>query len=194
MVDLTGLSALEGLLPYEVDGAVLSAVSYGAITSIMPFRGQKTAVNVRLKADGGAALPRIGRVSGPVAKRLIWAGRGQYLLLDLRRGAAFDTTPDPAFDELAALSDQTSAWVVMRLEGARAQEVLARLCPLDLRAGVFKRGHVARTELAHMAVILWRRPKGFEIMVVRSVAQVAMRRLSGAMDSVAAQAVLGEIS
>jgi sarcosine oxidase subunit gamma len=178
VVDLKGKSPFDGSLWCEVDGAVLSEVTYSRVTSIMPFSGRKAAVSAALKTGGGTALPAVGRVSGPAGRRVIWVGRGQYLMV----GAAVD----PAIGALAALCDQTSAWVAMRLEGPRAQAVLARLCPVDLRVNVFKRGHVARCELGHMPVILWRRPKGFEIMVMRSFAQTAAARLVGTMTSVAA--------
>ena len=86
------------------------------------------------------------------------------------------------------MTDQSDGWAVMRLEGAGARDVLARLCPLDLRAPVFKRGHTARSLLGHMNASITRvGVNAFEIMVFRSMANTAVHELNEAMKSVAAQ-------
>ena len=74
----------------------------------------------------------------------------------------------------------------MSLDGAGAEAVLARICPLDLRENQFRRGQTARTDIAHMMALLCRTTKGFEIWVMRSFAQSAVDHISRAMRSVAA--------
>ena len=97
--------------------------------------------------------------------------------------------PDASLAAHAALTDQSDAWIVVRLEGAGARDVLARLTPIDLRDSVFKRGHTARTELAHMMASLTRvGPQAWQIMVFRSFAQTLAHDLKTAMQGVAARA------
>ena len=78
----------------------------------------------------------------------------------------------------------------MRLAGADAADVLARLTPIDLRESQFKRGHTARTELAHMMASITRLgPQSYQIMVFRSLANTLVHDLKTAMKSVAARQV-----
>lgn len=183
MVDLIAKTPCAGLLPIEVGGVSLSEVEPQAITSIMPFAGQWDAVSEALQSTYGIALPAAGRMTGQGEKRAIWTGAGQAMVLGPRL--------DAGLAGRAALSDQSDAWAVMRLEGAGGEDVLARLTPLDLNPGVFKRGHVARSLLGHMNAVISRvGAEAFEIMVFRSMAQTAVHELEEAMKSVAARAAL----
>lgn len=56
----------------------------------------------------------------------------------------------------AAVVDQSGGFVILRLSGAAAADVLARCCRLDLHPGAFPPGSVARTPIAQVAVILYR--------------------------------------
>lgn len=153
----------------------------GQMTSIAPFRGQNAACSKALKAAHGMAFPAPGRSTGKTGARALWFGQRVALLM----GPA----PDAALARHAALTDQSDAWVVVRLEGAGAQDVLARLTPLDLRSGAFKQGHTARSELAHMAASLTKLgPNAWQIMVFRAFAQTLAHDLRIAMEAVAARA------
>lgn len=180
MVDLKALSPLETLLPREVGGVRLHETAPRFITGIAPFAGKAERCSEALKKAHGVALPGVGRMSTAGEQMLLWAGRGQYLLLGDKPAAR-------ALARHAALVDQSDGWAVMALEGPGAEAVMARLCPLDLRRGHFRRGHVARSELAHMMAVVARLPKGFRIMVMASFAACAAERIAGAMGSVAAQ-------
>ncbi len=183
MIDLTPQNPLDTLLPVSIGGNALVAATPAFITSIMPFSGQEKPCSKALEKAHDLALPAVGRIKGKADLRLIWTGQGQYFLLGTTPAAA-------AISEFAALGDQSDGWVVMVLEGAAASDILARLCPIDLRPNAFKRGHTARTELAHMMVVISKTAKGFEIMVMRSLAKTAVHHLQQAMESIAAQAVI----
>ncbi len=180
MVDLIAKTPTQGLLPITAAGATLFEATPAFITSVMPFAGQQKALAAALKSIHDLSLPAPGRSAGKAALRVLWSGRGQYFLVG-------DRPADPTLAAQAALTDQTDGWAVMSLESDNAADVLARLCPLDLRAEHFKRGHTARTELAHMMSVITRTTKGFEIMVMRSFAKTAVHNLEDAMKSVAAQ-------
>lgn len=179
MANLIAKSPCDGLLPVSAGPCTLSEVMPEAITSIAFAKGQKKQVSDALKTALGLAYPAPNRALGKDGGRLVWSGAQQAFLLG----------PVPRPLKGAAMTDQSDAWAVMRLEGAAAEDVLARLVPVDLRAATFKRGHTARTMLFHMSCSITRvGANAFDIMVFRSMAKTAVQELSTAMRSVAAQA------
>ncbi len=179
MAKLIAKTPCEALLPFTAGTCTLSEELPEAITSIAPAKGQEMAVSDALKAEFGAEFPSPNRATGKAGARAVWSGAGQALLLG----------PVPGAIKGAAMTDQSDAWAVMRLEGDAAEAVLARLVPVDLRAEQFKRGHTARTMLFHMSCSITRvGADAFDIMVFRSMARSAVHELSTALRSVAAQA------
>ena len=180
MVDLVALSPCEGLLPLTIGDASVTEVETGHLTSIAAFRGQDKAVSDALKKAYGMATPAPNRATGKEGARAIWFGPRMMLL----QGPA----PDKTLAKHAALTDQTHAWVTVRIDGAAAEAVMARLTPVDVRASQFKRGHTARTELQHMMASITRTgPQAFQIMVFRGFAETLIHDLKAAMSSVAAR-------
>ncbi|MFZ5962153.1 sarcosine oxidase subunit gamma [Thalassococcus sp. BH17M4-6] len=181
MVDLVALSPCHGLLPITRGDVTLSEVDAGVITSVMPFKGEADALSAALEAAHEVAFPEPNRATGTDGARCVWTGRGQAMLL----GPA----PDARLSDHAALTDQSDAWAVVRIDGPRAEAVLARLVPLDLRKPVFGEGHTARSLLQHMTVSITRvGENAFQIMAFRSMAGTLVHDLDTAMSSVAARA------
>jgi sarcosine oxidase subunit gamma len=149
------------------------------LTSVAPFRGKEKALARALKTLG-LVFPAPNAISTAAEVRLVWTGRDQAFLM----GA------DPApLTGLAALTDQSDGWAGLALHGSSSTDVLARLCPLDLRA--MAPGTVARAPLNHMSSLLIRAaPDCVEILVFRSMARTAWHELEAAMSSVAARAAL----
>ena len=180
MVELVSKSPCAGLLPVSVGQVELSEVVPGALTSIAPYRGQAGALSAALKSAYGMAAPQPNRATGKEGARAIWFGNEMLLL----QGPA----PDKTLSKHAALTDQSDAWTVVRLQGQGAADVLARLTPIDLRDSQFKRGHTARTELRHMMASITRLgPQSYQIMVFRGFADTLVHDLKAAMWSVAAR-------
>ncbi len=176
MARLVALSPCAGLLPVTHGTTTLSELTPEAITSIAPFDGEEAAVSAALEATAGAAFPAPNRWTGATT-RIVWTGPGQAMALGPRVAPAG-----------AALTDQSDAWAVMRLEGQGAEAVLARLIPIDLRRAHFPPGHAARTLLHHMTCTLLRAgDDAFDILVFRSMAATAVHDIETAMRSVAAQ-------
>jgi len=97
-------------------------------------------------------------------------------------------TPDSSLLSEASVVDQSDAWAIVILEGASAEDVLARLVPVDVRAARFKLGHTARTMLGHMTVSITRvGEQAFQIMAFRSMAKTLVHDLQRAMESVASR-------
>lgn len=180
MVSLIARSPLAGRPPLLIGDCRLAEIALGSVTSLAPFAGKEAALSKALKSGHGAGFPEPNRwLAGPSA-RLVWSGRAQAFLI----GAA----PEPGLAKCAALTDQTDAWAGLRLSGAAADSVLARLIPLDLRLAAFAVGHAARSQLQHVMVLILRTDAAeFELLVMRSFAQTAWHELEEAMKSVAAR-------
>ncbi|UWQ89769.1 sarcosine oxidase subunit gamma [Rhodobacteraceae bacterium M382] len=180
MVELSAKTPCDGLVPTTIGAITLSEMQVGVMTSVAPYIGKGQAVSDHLRAAHGVGFPDPGQALFGDGGQVIWFGRNQAVLL----GAA----PDEKLSTLAALTDQGDAWAVVRLAGVGAEEVLARLAPVDLRPGQFDPGQTLRTELAHMAASITRLSDGaFQIMVLRSMAQTLIHDLKSAMEAVAAR-------
>lgn len=120
------------------------------------------------------------RVTGKAGAKAIWFGRAQALLVG--------PVPDDSLAKHAALVDQSDAWAVVELRGEGAVDVLARLTPVDVRGRVFKRGHTARTEVAHMMASITRLGEdAFQIMVFRAFGRTLLHEVTNAMEGVASR-------
>ncbi|MDX2483649.1 MAG: sarcosine oxidase subunit gamma [Pseudodonghicola sp.] len=180
MAELRANSPCAGALPLVIGSVTVREEDPGVITALLPYRGREAALSAALKAAHGMAFPAPNRTTGKAGARAIWAGRDQALLLG--------PVPDSALSEHAALSDHSDGWAAVRLEGAGAEAVLARLVPVDLRAQVFKRGHTVRSQVQHMAGSITRvGERAFLILVSRSMAVTLVHDLKTAMEAVAAR-------
>ncbi|MGJ8621429.1 MAG: sarcosine oxidase subunit gamma [Yoonia sp.] len=148
----------------------MSEVPIETLMSVAPFAGQHAAVATVLQDQTGAGLPAPNRRDGPVT----WFGHGVWMVSDA-------VTLDGA-----AITDQSDAWAVVKVQGETAEDVLARLVPIDLRAVAFGENDVAKTMLGHMSVTITRiGADAFEIMVMRSMAGTLVHDLSVAQQGVA---------
>jgi len=180
VAELVAKSPCAGLLPLEIGAARVTEEDLGTVTCLMPYRGREKPLSQALQAAYGMAFPAPNRATGKAGARAVWMGRKQALLMG--------PEADPGLAEHAALSDQSDAWAAVRLEGAGAEAVLARLVPVDLRGAVFKRGHTARSQVAHMPGSVTRvGERAFLILVFRSMAATLVHDLKTAMEAVAAR-------
>jgi sarcosine oxidase subunit gamma len=178
VAELLATSPAAGLgLPVTTGAAVLAEWVPGPITAIAPYAAGGAAV-ARALAPLGLAWPEPGRMTVAGAARLAFAGRGVAFLI----GAA-----PPDFGAAAAVTDQSDGWAGLRLTGAAAVDVLARLVALDLRPGAFPEGSAVRAMLNHMPLCLMRWAGGFELLVFRSMTRTAVHELAEAMARVAAR-------
>jgi heterotetrameric sarcosine oxidase gamma subunit len=170
-------------LPREAGGCRLTAREIGTMVSVAPYRGREAAVSAAMEARLGVALTGPGEWAEGAGWRVVWTGLGQWFVEgegDLVEALAED----------AAVTEQGDGWAAFRLEGAGAEDVLARLVPVDPDGSAFGEGRVARTALRHVACALSRDAAGFEIMVMRSFAATAAHEIVEAMAGVAARAAL----
>ena len=178
MVDLIAATPLGGMTDKTIGTVTVSEVDLGTLTSVAPFKGRD--ISAAFKDAQGMAWPAPGRATGKDGARAIWFGREMVMLAG--------PEPDAALNAYAALTLQSDAWACVTVSGADAEDVLARLVPLDLSAGVFKRGHTARTMIQHMNGSVTRiGADTFLLMVFRSMADTLLHDLERAMESVAAR-------
>lgn len=180
MGELIAKSACADLLPLEIGSLQVVEVDLGTLTSVAPFAGQMKATSDALKSAHGMAFPEANRATGKEGARAIWFGRDMAMLAG--------PPCDPSVADHGALTDQTDAWASVTISGEAAEDVLARLVPVDLRSASFKRGHSARTLLKHMNGSVTRLgPNSFLILVFRSMARTLAHDLKEAMEAVAAR-------
>ena len=165
---LAGAGAGHGVIATDRDGLGLATVA--------ARKGQGPALGQRVKERFGLLLP-----DGPhrqAAGGVSLAGTGPGMWLAAREGGGndFAAALEAQIGDLAAVTDQSDGYAVLRLAGPDVRNALAKLIPLDLHARAFKPGDVASTVASHMGVTLWRlddAPDGspvFEIAVFRSLA------------------------
>ena len=180
MAKLIAKPPLDAGLPFTAGTCTLAAVDPGRMTALAPWPGAEAALSRALRDAHGLDFPASGRVTDAPGARALWSGRSQALLIG--------PDPAPGLAAHAALTDQSDAWAVFRLEGADAIAVLARLVPIDLHPAIFTTGRTARTLLGHMTCGLTHvGARAFEVMVFRSMAGTALHEIATAMKSVAAQ-------
>ncbi|WP_294220955.1 sarcosine oxidase subunit gamma [uncultured Shimia sp.] len=180
MVELIAKTPCETLLPLTVGDVSLTEELPVSLTMITARKERFAACSDLLKSAHGMAMPKPNRATGTAASRAVWFGPGQAMLLG--------PTPNWILQNEATVVDQSDAWTVVKLEGAEAEGVLARLVPVDLRATTFKRGNTARTMLGHMTVSVTRvGEQVFQIMTFRSMAKTLVHDLQRAMESLAAR-------
>ena len=179
MVELSSLSPCSELaLPISRGQAQLHEVDLGPLASLAPYKDQQKALSEVLKKAHGLGYPAPYEVLVNDAVRILWFGRDMALIVGVR--------PDPKLHAMAAITDQSVAWVAVELSGKGSVDVLARLVPVDMRASVLHQGSTVRTLLGHMSASIT--PTGndtYLILVFRSMAETLVHELQEAMEAVA---------
>ena len=98
---------------------------------------------------------------------LLWAGPLQWLVLS--RQADLPSRLSADLRRVAAVSDQSDARAVLKMEGTSARAALAKGCPIDLHPRAFRSGDTAITAIAGMGVQLWQCDDVFYLTVPRSM-------------------------
>ncbi|NNE53400.1 MAG: sarcosine oxidase subunit gamma [Sulfitobacter sp.] len=177
MAELRPMAPAAELLPLEIGDAKAEEINPGHLTSLTAIGD---GMGKALEKAHGMAWPAPNRAAGKEGARCLWFGLREVLLI----GPA----PNKTLGRHGAVVDQSDAWCAVTLEGAAAEDVLARLVPVDLRVAHFKRGHTVRSQVYHMNASITRvGQEKFMILVFRSMATTLVHDLKQAMAAVASR-------
>ena len=131
---------------------------------------------IRSVTSTGLPVQRRIEVAGDSAAG--WMSPDEYLLIlpygDTGAAMARLTEALAGQHHLAAVVSDARA--VFRIEGEKADQVIRKLCPVDL--GSLAPGELRRTRAAQVAATFWRQGDGFTLVCFRSVAPYVLGLLS----------------
>jgi sarcosine oxidase subunit gamma len=126
----------------------------------------------------GLGLPAQRRILRNQGRAVGWMSPDELLILlpyaDVAGAVAI--LSKALLGEHHLVSDVSDARALFRIEGEKAADVLAKLCPVDL-AGM-ERDELRRTRAAQVACALWAEDGGYTLISFRSVAGYVMGLLT----------------
>lgn len=157
-----------GVIATERDGLGVARIEAG--------RGRTAEVAELLRAKLGVAPPNAPRCVGGGDVAIAGVGPNAWLAVHESAGNSFAEALQPLAGHCASVTDQSDAYVIVRLAGPKVREALAKLVPVDLHPRAFRVGDVVQTVCSYVSVTLWRREDdvqgdpAFEIWAGRSFA------------------------
>jgi sarcosine oxidase subunit gamma len=116
--------------------------------------------------------------------KVFWLGPDQWLVTtppdgEATRARALEDALGDIHSAVTVVSDQRTRIAV---GGAKAREVLEKLCPLDLHPRAFMAGDMARTHIAHLSVLIHQRDAApsYDIYIDRTHAEHLWRSIEDA--------------
>ncbi len=165
------VSALQGQT-YDGFARITEAGLHGMITLRADLASKKLAKALKTQ---GFALPEPRRVMASGDRSALWMSPDELLLiLPYDQAAPTVAALEGALaGEFVLVADVSDARALFRISGARAPEVLAKLCPVDFAR--LAPDEVRRTRAAQVAAALWcSAPDEFSLISFRSVAGYVM--------------------
>jgi sarcosine oxidase subunit gamma len=131
-------------------------------------------------AATGCALPGVRRMVRGEGGAAGWMSPDELLLIVPRErlAAGLEAVGARLAGAHHLAVDVSEARAVFRVEGPRADQVLRKLCPVDLDR--LEADELRRTRLAQVACAFWREGEGFRLVTFRSVAGYALELLRNA--------------
>ena len=121
------------------------------VVQVSARRGRLDDLAAGLRAGLGLVLPAPGRVAYAAGTAALWLQPNAWMLCAPSAGEGnLARAAKTAAGDAGSVVDQTHGRTVFALAGARARDVLARICRLDLHPRVFAPAQVAATRLADM--------------------------------------------
>jgi len=131
-----------------------------------------------IKAAVGTGVPAQRQMEWAKDRGCGWMSPDEFLLVLPYSGvsAAMAAIAKALGAEQHLAADVSDARAVFRIEGAKAGQVLAKLCPADLAA--MAPGELRRTRAAQVAAAFWADDAGYTLVSFRSVGAYVMGLLS----------------
>ncbi|NBE08744.1 sarcosine oxidase subunit gamma [Paragemmobacter ruber] len=164
----------------EPKSALGGAVSEGFVTireigpvGMITLRAKPDAAGLAkaVKAAAGTGLPEVRRIVTEGDRACGWMSPDEYLLVlpYAAVGGALEAVGKAMAGSHHLAVDVSDARAVFRVEGAKAEQVLAKLSPVDF--GALATGELRRTRAAQVAAAFWKDGDGFTVVCFRSVAR-----------------------
>jgi len=126
-----------------------------ALVSIAEPLGSKTKLKTAIKKALGAEWPAIGTsTNSKKGYHLLGIQSDMTFAFFDHPGGLADAAIKAALKDNAYCTDQSDAWVMIRVSGEGVYSALERICPLNLSKAVFSIGAVQRTSMEHLGVII----------------------------------------
>ena len=161
-------------LPHEMHDAALRVKHRNGLAIVnLRVVGDEPGNRVAVCEALGLELPR--RACTTVANdrvRIVWAGPDDWFVIGASGAEAgiVGALRSALCDTHCAITDVSSGYMVVRLVGPNARDLLAQGCPLDLHPRVFRAGDAAGSHFFKTSIYLWQvddKPT-FELLVRRS--------------------------
>ena len=108
VIKLLPKTAAAGLTPIKISNTTIIEIDTLTLTSISANKGKSEKLSEQLKKSHGMSLPHSGRASGREGARALWFGQHTLLV---------GPKCDEKLTKFAMLTDQSDAWVVLRMSG-----------------------------------------------------------------------------
>jgi sarcosine oxidase subunit gamma len=158
-------------------GGVIATERSGlGIARITARRGQGARMAQVLRDSLGVEPPKGSRRAAHGDVAIAGVGPETWLATRDEAGNAFAESLLALLGDSASISDQTDAYVILRIAGPKVRDMLAKLTPIDVHSRSFHVGDVAQTLCGYVNVTLWRledtpqHEPVFEIWAARSLA------------------------
>ena len=157
-------------------GVIATAREGLGVARIEARRGRTAELAQLLRAKWGVVPPDAPRYVSRGDVAIGGIGPDTWIAVHESGGNSFAESLQPLIGHCAQVTDQSDAYVILRLAGPGVRETLARLVPVDVHPRSFRVGDIAQTVCGYVSVTLWRREDGmpghptFEIWAGRSFA------------------------
>jgi heterotetrameric sarcosine oxidase gamma subunit len=134
-------------------------------------RSDATALAEAMMDDYGLALPASSKRVEKDDLAIVGVGPRTWMLIRTGQKPPADAL-QLRLGRLAAVTDQSSGYGVLRISGPKARETFEKGLSIDLHPRVFAPGDAAVTACAHIGVMLWQLDEtpSYEVALFRSLA------------------------
>lgn len=165
----------------------IASVTDTGLRGMITLRGDLASSKMKsaVKAVTGLGLPKQGGVETKGDLAVAWMSPDELLIVCAYADAqAHVAALSKSLASVHALAVNVSdARSVVRVSGAGARDVLAKLCPVDLSPEAFGAGMMRRTRLAQVAAAFWMSGADtFDVICFRSVADYVFETLAVAAE------------
>ena len=157
-----------------------------ALVSIAVPQGGNAKLATAIKKQLGAAWPEIGTTTtSPKGYQLLGIQADMVLAVFDHPGGLSDDVIRKGLGDKAYCTDQSDAWVMIRVAGEGVYEALERICPLDISERNFAIGQVARTQMEHLGAIIVKEDKNeFLLMSASSSADDFLHAITVSVENI----------